>query len=153
MNSEELELSLRSEFENYLKTVVAEMRKESTEFQSKIEAEFDRHKSQFDEAFQSFNARFDSEHQFDDGFLSLVNEHLNLARDAGSKLAAEDLETGGAGQDGEARAAALAPPSTCAAASARTPSSAAATTESGRSATSQAKRTRCPARPLPRRPR
>ncbi len=91
MNSEELELSLRSEFENYLKSVVAEMRKESTEFQSRIEAEFDRHKSQFDEAFQSFNARFDSEHQFDEGFKSLVAEHLNLARDAGSKLAADAM--------------------------------------------------------------
>ncbi len=91
MNSEELELSLRSEFENYLKTVVAEMRKESTEFQSKIESEFERHKSQFDEAFQSFNARFESEHQFDEGFKSLVAEHLNLARDAGSKLAADAM--------------------------------------------------------------
>ena len=91
MNSEELELSLRSEFENYLKAVVAEMRKESTEFQSKIEAEFERHKSQFDEAFQSYNARFESEHQFDEGFNSLVAEHLNLARDAGSKLAAEAM--------------------------------------------------------------
>ena len=91
MNSEELERSLRSEFENYLKSVVADMRKESTEFQSKIEAEFDRHKSRFDEEFQSFHARFDSEHQFDEGFLSLVNEHLNLARDAGSKLAADAM--------------------------------------------------------------
>lgn len=91
MNTEELELSLRSEFENYLKAVVAEMRKESAEFQSKIEAEFDRHKSQFNEAFQSFNARFESEHQFDDGFKSLVGEHLNLARDEGSKIAAEAM--------------------------------------------------------------
>jgi len=91
VNSEELELSLRSEFENYLKSVVAEMRIESTEFQSRIEAEFERHKSQFDEAFQSFNARFESEHHFDEGFKSLVAEHLNLARDAGSKLAADAM--------------------------------------------------------------
>lgn len=91
MNSEELELSLRSEFENYLKAVIAEMRKESTEFQSKIEAEVDRHRSQLNEAFQSFNARFESEHQFDEGFKSLVGEHLNLARDAGSKLAADAM--------------------------------------------------------------
>jgi len=91
VNSEELELSLRSEFENYLKSVVAEMRKESAEFQSRIEAEFERHKSQFDEAFQSFNARFESEHKFDEGFNSLVAEHLNLARDAGSKLAADAM--------------------------------------------------------------
>ena len=45
MNSEELEQSLRAEFENYLKQVVAGMREDVTEFQIKIETEFEKHKS------------------------------------------------------------------------------------------------------------
>ena len=91
MNSEELELSLRSEFESYLKGVLAEMRQEATEFQSRIEAEFDKQKAQFDEAFQGFAARFDSERTFDAAFTSSVTEHLSLARDEGAKIAANAM--------------------------------------------------------------
>lgn len=98
MNSEELEQSLRTEFESYLKSVLAEMRQEATEFQNKIEAEFDKHKSQFDEAFQEFAARFDSDREFDEPFKESVTEHLRLALDEGSRIAAnafaeaEDME-------------------------------------------------------------
>lgn len=88
MNSEELELSLRTEFENYLKAVVAEMRQETTEFQSKIEAEFERHKSQFDEAIKAFSSRLETGHSLDAGFTGLVAEHLRLARDEGARIAA-----------------------------------------------------------------
>lgn len=88
MNSEELEISLRTEFESYLKDVLAEMRQEANEFQSKIEAEFDKHKSQFDEAFQSFAERFDSKREFDEAFTSSVAEHLRLARDEGARITA-----------------------------------------------------------------
>ena len=91
MNSEELELSLRTEFESYLKGVLAEMRQEATEFQSRIEAEFDKQKAQFDEAFQGFAARFDSERTFDAAFTSSVTEHLSLARDEGARLAANAM--------------------------------------------------------------
>ena len=92
MNSEELELSLRTEFENYLKTVVAEMKQDVAEFQSKIDAEFEKHKSQIGEAFQGFAARFDSEHAYDQGFTELVVEHLRLARDEGARLSANAFE-------------------------------------------------------------
>ena len=98
MNSEELEQSLRAEFESYLKSVLTGMRQDAVEFQNKIEAEFDKHKSQFDEAFQEFVARFDSDREFDEPFKESVTEHLRLARDEGSKVAAnafaeaEDLE-------------------------------------------------------------
>ena len=88
MNSEELELSLRTEFENYLKDVVADMRRDVDDFQSKINGEFEKHKSQIDEAFQGFAMRFDSGHTFDQGFTELVVEHLRLARDEGAKLSA-----------------------------------------------------------------
>ncbi len=88
MNSEELELSLRSEFENYLKTVVEEMKQDVAEFQSKIDAEFEKHKSQINEAFTGFATRFDSGHEFDKGFTESVVEHLHLARDEGARLSA-----------------------------------------------------------------
>jgi len=88
VNSEELEQSLRAEFENYLKQVVAGMREDVTEFQIKIETEFEKHKSHIDEAFKGFSARFDSEHAFDDAFRESVVEHLRLARDEGAKITA-----------------------------------------------------------------
>ncbi|MGE3467519.1 MAG: hypothetical protein AB7J13_11365, partial [Pyrinomonadaceae bacterium] len=88
MNTEELEQSLRTEFENYLKAVVAEMRKETAEFQGQIEAEFVRHKEQFDEALRAFSSRFDVEHEFDAAFTSSVAEHLRLAVDEGANIAA-----------------------------------------------------------------
>lgn len=80
MNSEELELSLRSEFENYLQTYRAELRQEADELKKRLA-----------EAFEAYTARFDSQQQLDAGFASMVTEHLRLARDEGSKLAAEAI--------------------------------------------------------------
>jgi len=91
VNSEELELSLRTEFESYLKGILAEMRQEAAEFQSKVQADFDKQKAQFDEAFRSFATRFDSERTFDQAFTSSVAEHLSLARDEGAKIAANAM--------------------------------------------------------------
>jgi hypothetical protein len=80
VNSEELELSLRSEFENYLKTFRAELRQEAEELQKR-----------FAEAFDAYASRLDSEQRLDEGFSSLVTEHLRLARDEGAKLTATAL--------------------------------------------------------------
>ncbi len=91
MNSEELEQSLKTEFEGYLKTVLAEMKQETTEFQGKIEAEFEKQKAQIDEAFKNFSARFNSERTFDAPFLGSVGEHLRLARDEGARIAADAM--------------------------------------------------------------
>ncbi len=91
MNSEELEQSLRSEFETYLNSVLADLRQESAEFQNKIQAEFERHREQFDEAFGAISARFDSTPGFNEAFNSAVAEHLKLARDEGAKLAANAM--------------------------------------------------------------
>ncbi|HQZ82304.1 MAG TPA: hypothetical protein PLR83_03725 [Pyrinomonadaceae bacterium] len=88
MNSEELELSLRSEFESYLKDVIAEMKGEVSDFQKKIEAELDAQKERIDEAFEGFAARLDSERKFDAGFTDSVVEHLRLSRDEGAKITA-----------------------------------------------------------------
>ena len=98
MNSEELEQSLRAEFENYLNGVFADMRKDVAEFQSKIDAEFEKHRSQMDEAFSGFSGSFGSEFEFDTAFREAVVEHLRLARDDGAQVTAnamaeaEDLE-------------------------------------------------------------
>ncbi|MEP6789566.1 MAG: hypothetical protein ABJB40_14095 [Acidobacteriota bacterium] len=91
MNSEELELSLRSEFETYFKSVLAEMKQEAAEFQAKIEAEFDKQKVQFDEAFSAYSARFDAEPSFDAAFTSSVSEHLSIARDEGARITADAM--------------------------------------------------------------
>lgn len=88
MNSEELELSLRSEFENYLKDVIAEMKGEVSDFQKKIVAELDAQKERIDEAFEGFAARFDTERKVDAGFTDSVVEHLRLSRDEGAKITA-----------------------------------------------------------------
>lgn len=92
MNSEELEKSLVTEFENYLKTFLAEMKQETAEFQGRIEAEFEKQKAQMDEAFKGFAARFDSDpSSFDAAFTGSVAEHLRLARDEGARVAANAM--------------------------------------------------------------
>jgi hypothetical protein len=88
VNSEELELSLRTEFESHLRNVVAGMRQEFSEFQEKIEAEFDKHKSQLDGVFQEFSARLETERSLEAGFTETVVEHLRLARDEGARITA-----------------------------------------------------------------
>ena len=88
MNSEELEQSLRTEFESYLKDVLADMRQEFSEFQNKVEAEFDKHKSQLDGIFQDFSARVQTDREIDDIFKETVVEHLRLARDEGARITA-----------------------------------------------------------------
>ncbi len=88
MNSEELEKSLRTEFESHLKSVLADMRQEFSEFQEKIEGEFDKHKSQLDTVFQDFSARFDTSRDLEEGFKETVIEHLRLARDEGARITA-----------------------------------------------------------------
>lgn len=88
MNSEELEMSLRAEFEGHLKNVFADMRQEFSQFQEKIEAEFQKHKSQLDTFFQEFSVRLETGRNLDPGFKETVVEHLRLARDEGARITA-----------------------------------------------------------------
>jgi hypothetical protein len=88
VNSEELELSLRTEFESNLKDVFAEMRQEVAQLQEKVEAEFERHKTQLDEVFQEFSARIATDRELDASFRDTVVEHLRLARDEGARITA-----------------------------------------------------------------
>jgi hypothetical protein len=88
VNSEELELSLRTEFENYFKEALAGARQEVSGLQEKIEAELEKHKSQLDAVFQEFAARFDSDKALDPAFIESVVEHMRLARDEGARITA-----------------------------------------------------------------
>ena len=88
MNSEELELSLRTEFESYLKGFLADLRQEVSEFQRNFETEFEKHKSQTDEAVRRLVGRFEKNVEFDQAFNESVIEHLRLARDEGATITA-----------------------------------------------------------------
>lgn len=88
MNSEELEVSLRTEFESYLKGVFAEMRQEISQFQEKIDAELERHKSELDGVFSNVLSKAESTQELDAGFRESVVEHLRLAKDEGARITA-----------------------------------------------------------------
>lgn len=88
VNSEELEVSLRTEFETYLKNVLAEMRQEISQLQEKVSTELERHKSQLDEVFSLAAGNFEKEREFDASFRESVVEHLRLARDEGAQITA-----------------------------------------------------------------
>jgi hypothetical protein len=85
VNSEELELSLRTEFEQHLKAVRAEMKQQLAAFQTQVHGEIKKH---IDLAFGEFSGRFDSLGTMDNVLQESVIEHLRLARDNGAQLAA-----------------------------------------------------------------
>jgi hypothetical protein len=91
VNSEELEQSLRTEFESYLNNVRAEMRQEVYDFQEKFQTEFEKHKSHLDEIFRDFSARLENEKPIDEPFKESVVEHLRLARDEGARITASAI--------------------------------------------------------------
>ncbi|HMQ04704.1 MAG TPA: hypothetical protein PKD26_12365 [Pyrinomonadaceae bacterium] len=88
MNSEELELSLRTEFESYLKGFLADLRQEVSDFQKSFETEFEKHKAQTDEALRKLVGRFESGFELDQAFNESVIEHLRLSRDEGATITA-----------------------------------------------------------------
>jgi len=88
VNSEELELSLRTEFDSHLRTVVADMRQEFSQLQAKVETEFEKHKSQLDAVFQEFSGRLENTRELEAGFAETVVEHLRLSRDEGARISA-----------------------------------------------------------------
>ncbi len=89
MNSEELEVSLRTEFENYLKTNLAEIKQEISQLQEKVNTELERHKSQLDEFFEVAQSNFEKEKELDPSFKDSVMEHLRLSRDEGAQITAK----------------------------------------------------------------
>jgi hypothetical protein len=88
VNSEELEQSLRTEFENYLNGAFAEMREELNQLQQKVATEIEKHKQQLEAVFEDAMNRLPSQREFDAGFKDSVLEHLRLARDEGARITA-----------------------------------------------------------------
>ncbi|NNE98629.1 MAG: hypothetical protein HKN25_06380, partial [Pyrinomonadaceae bacterium] len=88
MNSEELEQSLRAEFDSHIKNVIAEMKQEVSDFKGNIESELEKHKAHLDEMFREFSEKFDQERELEASFTESVSEHLKLARDEGAKITA-----------------------------------------------------------------
>lgn len=88
MNIEELELSLRSEFEGQLNDAVARMRLGVTEFREKFEAELRRHREVMEGMIGELGSGTPESVLLDNAFKSTVTEHLRLARDEGAQIAA-----------------------------------------------------------------
>lgn len=88
MNIEELELSLRTEFEGQIRNVVAEVRQNVADFQKKFEAEFEKHRTELERTITDLSDRLPETAGFDAGFSESVTEHLRLARDDGAQVAA-----------------------------------------------------------------
>ncbi|MEZ5308313.1 MAG: hypothetical protein R2684_14300 [Pyrinomonadaceae bacterium] len=88
MNSEELEQSLRAEFENYLKDVVAGMRQDVNDFQEKFKKDFEAQKSELERTFEEFAGKLDEPKELEASFADSVAEHLKLARDEGASITA-----------------------------------------------------------------
>ena len=109
MNSEELEQSLRTEFESYLKDILAEMKQEVADFQTKFQDEFEKHRTQLDTVFQDFSSRIENDRQLDAPFKDSIVEHLRLARDEGASITATAIAEAEAMQK-EADAQTPAPP-------------------------------------------
>ncbi len=109
MNIEELELSLRSEFEGQLNSVVARLRQDVADFQEKFQAEFQKHREQMDRSIDELATRLPESYPLESAFKSTITEHLRLARDEGAQIAAtafgeaEKLKTGSTFTNGEAK--------------------------------------------------
>ena len=109
MNIEELELSLRSEFEGQLNSVVARLRQDVADFQEKFQAEFQKHREQMDRSIDELATRLPESYPLESAFTSTITEHLRLARDEGAQIAAtafgeaEKLKTGNTFSSGEAK--------------------------------------------------
>lgn len=88
MNSEELEASLRTEFESYLKEIFVEMRQELSQLQAKVASEIESHKSTLDQAFNDVMSRVENDKELDVSFKESVVEHLRLSRDEGARITA-----------------------------------------------------------------
>jgi hypothetical protein len=89
VNSEEIEISLKAEFEGYLKEVSDSFSDKLSQLQAKIDEEIDRHKAEFGKVLSDASAHFESGSVLKPAFADIVAEHLKLARDEGSQISAK----------------------------------------------------------------
>ena len=88
MNIEELELSLRTEFEGQVRQVLAAIKRDVAEFHTKFQSDLEEQRNKLDQAINDLSARLPESTPFDAAFNESVNEHLRLARDDGAQVAA-----------------------------------------------------------------
>jgi hypothetical protein len=88
VNSEEIEVSLRAEFESYLKEVTDGFAAKLGQLQAKIDEEIDRHKQELATVFAEAAEHFEAHGAVKPAFADIVVEHLKLARDEGSQISA-----------------------------------------------------------------
>jgi hypothetical protein len=88
VNSEEIEVSLKAEFESYLKDVTEGFKEKLSQLQAKIDEEIDRHKEEFARVFSEAGGHFDAQRAVKPAFADIVAEHLKLARDEGAQISA-----------------------------------------------------------------
>jgi hypothetical protein len=88
VNSEEIEVSLKAEFESYLKEVSESFKEKLSQLQAKIDEEIDRHKAEFANVFSDAAEHFEAHSAVKPSFSEIVGEHLKLARDEGSQISA-----------------------------------------------------------------
>ncbi len=92
MNTEELERSLRSEFDDQFKKALSQARIDVEAYQKKLEAEFEKHRAQIDEVFSALASRLEAPIELETGFTETVFEHLRLARDEGARITATAMD-------------------------------------------------------------
>jgi hypothetical protein len=88
VNIEELELSLRTEFEGQVRNVLAGIKQDVAEFHTKFQSELEEQRNRLDHAISELSSRLPESTPFDAAFNESVNEHLRLARDDGAQVAA-----------------------------------------------------------------
>lgn len=88
MNTEELEQSLRAEFDGQMNAALSKMRNDVADLQKQYEGEFEKHRAQMDQAFRALSERLKEPVEFDRAFSETVVEHLRLARDEGAEITA-----------------------------------------------------------------
>jgi hypothetical protein len=88
VNSEEIQVSLKAEFESYLKEVSEGFKEKLSQLQANIDEQIDRHKAEFGQMLNESAGHFDAHSALKPAFLETVAEHLKLARDEGSQITA-----------------------------------------------------------------
>ena len=88
VNTEELERSLRSEFDDQFKKALSQARIDVESFQKNLQAEFEKHRAQVDEVFSALASRLEETGELEPAFAETVVEHLRLARDEGARITA-----------------------------------------------------------------
>jgi hypothetical protein len=87
VNTEEIEVSLKSEFESYLQKFSDRAKENTEQLKAKFSEEQERHRAEIEKLFSSFS-QAEGETKLNPAFADAVMEHLRLARDEGARITA-----------------------------------------------------------------